>query len=37
MVLLEKQTDRQTDRIESPETNSHEYGQIISNKGAKNI
>ena len=36
MVLVSKQTDQQN-RIENPEINPNTYGQLIFDKGGKNI
>ena len=37
MVLAQKQTHRSMEKTESPEINPHTYGQLIHNKGGKNI
>ena len=37
MILAQKQTLNQGKQPGSPEVNSHAYGQLIYNKGGKNI
>ena len=37
MVLVQKQTHRSIDRIESPEIDTQLYGQLIFDKTGKNI
>ena len=37
MVLAQKQTHGSMEQSKSPEINSHTYGQLIYNKGGKNI
>ena len=37
MVLAQKQKNRSMDKIESPEINPHSHGQLIYDKGGKDI
>ena len=37
MILAQKQTLNQWNQTGGPEVNSHAYGQLIYNKGGKNI